>query len=131
MISFFFVFLFISKNFVYLFFFAYFKKEKNGKILFSDENLKLKRLTDAVRAFDILAIVFEQQIQKVFFCTLITSLTNFNWLLKIDEKKRMKKIIILFTVSFILELFFDCNLKLFSNNLKKFFLFCNINWELT
>ncbi|VDM13144.1 unnamed protein product [Wuchereria bancrofti] len=29
-----------------------------------DDTLKLKRLTDAVRGFDVLAIVFGQQIQK-------------------------------------------------------------------
>nr|CDQ01602.1 Bm945 [Brugia malayi] len=32
-----------------------------------DDTLKLKRLTDAVRGFDVLAVVFGQQIQKVSF----------------------------------------------------------------
>lgn len=56
----------------------------NNKVLFSDDNLKLKRLTDAIRAFDILAIVFRQQIQKVslliyliLFLTYLLSLINF------------------------------------------------------
>ncbi|KAL4002026.1 CAP-Gly domain family protein [Acanthocheilonema viteae] len=38
-------------------------KQPTSMIIETDDNLKLKRLTDAIRAFDILAIVFKQQIQ--------------------------------------------------------------------
>lgn len=44
------------------------------KVLYSDETLKLKRLTDAIRGFDVLAIVFDQQIQKVLLSSFTSGL---------------------------------------------------------